>query len=160
MEVFGYSRVECSLTWNVVAQGGGENGPTRDAGGFIDNYDDFYNFMVDKAKNSPVEVAAFSLDDGRYYVQPWAGNSKKGSQNFIYNIPGYSYKSVLFQYHTHPSTAGPSFDDAKASQEFNRPVRTIGPDGRIFEVYYPNGNEGTNRIMIPLPPYIYGTRIY
>jgi proteasome lid subunit RPN8/RPN11 len=113
--------------------------PTREKGGFISNYPDFISFMIHQAKSNPVEVAAFSLNDGTYFVQPWVNNTKSVSFNNINGIPGYSSRDVISQYHTHPSGTGPSKDDAKFSEFWNIPVHTVSPNGVIWQVFYPRG---------------------
>lgn len=37
--------------------------PTKEAGGFINSAKEFYLFMLDQAKNNPVEVAALGVKD-------------------------------------------------------------------------------------------------
>ncbi|OFY71452.1 MAG: hypothetical protein A3G23_11570 [Bacteroidetes bacterium RIFCSPLOWO2_12_FULL_37_12] len=116
---------------------------TREKGGFIDNYNDFYIFMVNKAANEVVEVAAFGVQDAngtKYYVQPWEYNTPTNSVNNAYGIPGYSREDIFAQYHTHKNSYGPSRFDAIFTQNWNIPVYSIGADGRIWITdYYPKG---------------------
>ena len=114
-------------------------------GGFISNRNDFISFMKDQARNNPVEVAAFGLNDGNYYVQSWKDNTKSKSINDI-NVPGYGPSNVISQYHTHPNSSGPSRADARFSNKYNIPVHSVSANGDIWQVFYPRG------YMVPLYP--------
>ena len=121
----------------------GKTLPTKDKGGVIDNYADFYNFMVEKAIHEPVEVTAWMLYDIKhrkavYFVLPWQHNSidESGWDEFPLRQAGYSVKSVTADYHTHPRSTGPSFDDLLQRQRTRYPSYTIGADGRVWEVFY------------------------
>lgn len=118
--------------------------PTKEEGGFIQSYSVFYEFMLDQAKNNPVEVAAFEIMDPNtnsiiYFVQPWFGNEKKLSYNYPEKIPGFSSNDITGQYHTHPSTNGLSRADAILSTRLGVPVHSIGIDGKVWRVQYPQG---------------------
>jgi hypothetical protein len=118
-----------------VAQSGG--GIADVNGGFIDNPVDFETFMYEQAKNNPIEVAAFQLNDGKYYIQPWNLNGEGYSVNNIYGIPGYQRADVVAQFHTHPNSSGPSYSDAAFSAKYGIPVYTMGANGNMFVVSYP-----------------------
>jgi len=128
----------------------GEQGglPTREAGGFINNREDFIDFMVDQARNNPVEVAAFEVFDpnGRrgFVIQPWIGNTAARSQNnlsFVENF-GFSLNDIISQFHSHSTGTGPSKGDAQVSQslgfklgiEGGLPIHAITPSGLIWRV--------------------------
>jgi len=53
-------------------------GIDHDKGGFIDNKEEFLEFMYDMAKYNSVEVSAFELSDGLFYVEPWHNNDSLG----------------------------------------------------------------------------------
>jgi proteasome lid subunit RPN8/RPN11 len=130
----------------------GDNLPTREKGAFIDDFDNFYNFMLDQARNNPVEVAAFGVRDGnrtRYFVQRWNENTATRSVNYHNAIPGYTREDIVSQYHTHPQSSGPSWDDAYVSQRYNVPVYTIGANGKMWMVHYPPHLAIPNYIHIP-----------
>jgi len=125
-------------------KGNGEaaNMPTKNNGGFIDSYEDFYNFMVKEANTEKVEVTALAIktsQDGNiiYYVEPWKNNTSTDAVSNLNSAPGYSSKDVIAQYHTHINSAYPSPQDAFFSNEFSIPVRPIGADGRVWEVNIP-----------------------
>lgn len=129
--------------------------PTIDAGGYIGNFKDFYNFMLDKANNYPdIEVSGFKVVDREtektvgYFVLPWKGNTFNRSVNDFSLVP--SEYLVLSQYHTHGiesplSGHGPSRTDAEWSQRFGIPVHVINRSGEVWQVYYRSND------MIPLP---------
>jgi hypothetical protein len=78
-----------------------------------------YNYLLDQAKNNPVEVAAYELKRGtektRYFVLPWNRNTKSSSVLPISTIgkyiPGYSIKDVTGVFHTHPRSTPPGIAD-------------------------------------------------
>ncbi|MCL4857728.1 MAG: RHS repeat-associated core domain-containing protein, partial [Flavobacteriales bacterium] len=84
--------------------------PTIDKGGFIDNKGEFISFMTDQAKNNPVEVAAFGLNNGSFFVQPWINNTAKFADN-DFNHPSLKGLTITSQYHTHPNGSGLSHKD-------------------------------------------------
>jgi hypothetical protein len=68
-----------------------KNTPTEDKGGIIDNFKDFFAFMLDKAINMPEkEVSAFKISDNvtsktKYFVLPWKDNDPETSSNAVLN---------------------------------------------------------------------------
>ncbi len=139
-------------------QNGGSGLPTRENGGFIENSVDFHRFMIDQAKNNPVEVAAFEINDNgaeRYFVQPWKGNLPNESKNnfWYFNEGGYDRTNIISQYHTHPSSSGLSRTDAIRSSEWGIPVHSIGANGNMWRVAYPRG------YMVPIYYGAYGERV-
>jgi hypothetical protein len=138
--VVGYNFVESA------ASGGGISIDPA-VGGFISTKEAFTTFMYDQAKNNPIEVAAFELNNSIYWVQPWNLNSATMSINNIDGIPGFPRGEVIAQYHTHPNSSGPSYFDAQFSASYGKTVYTMGADGSLWYVSYQRGD------MVPL----YGT---
>ena len=130
---------------NLMGGPTGIDGPSSTQGGFIDDNASFITFMKAQARNNGVEVSAFQMKDGRYFVQPWSGNSPRASINNSANIPGmgtvYGDSDIEALWHTHPGSSWPSEADANISQYYNVPVRTIGANGSMYEVFYPPGFE-------------------
>lgn len=139
---------------NLYSLGTGNNpdwGPTMTKGGLVTNFLDFYTFMVDAANNAVnangyrAEVAAFEFKNGIFFVQPWADNVVNRSLNSFSWLPdGYTNQNVIAQWHTHPSSTPPSPQDLKWQRENGGyPVRTIGADGKMWQIHgqYPNYNQ-------------------
>ena len=114
-----------------------DGGPTENEGGFIIGKENFEKFMYDKAENSPVEVSAMEVTnrdtkEKSYFVFPWADNKVKQSENDISLIDQKIYE-INANYHTHPTSSGPSRDDALASQQWNGlPIYTMGANGNMY----------------------------
>ena len=142
-------------TFVFNAQFGG--GPTAENGGFINNAVDFTAFMKNQAATNPVEVAAFGLKDGKYYVQPWNNgyNNASRSKNNFDAIPGYKRSDVINQHHSHPDPSGPSIYDARASQTWQIPVNVYNINGEHWEVA-PTSRDYI--IPINLPGMYYGIK--
>ncbi|MCC7333046.1 MAG: hypothetical protein IT232_10620 [Flavobacteriales bacterium] len=137
------------------------NNPTIDKGGFIDNKGDFIGFMTDQAKNNPVEVAAFGLTDGRFFVQPWKGNRADRSNN-DFNHPSLEGLTISSQYHTHPNGSGLSHKDAVFSQTYRVPVHSISPNGDIWRYNHADYRKYPIDYFIPLKAFDwipFGTKI-
>ena len=127
----------------------GNNLPTEDKGGIISNEIDFFAFMWDQAKNNPKEVAAWKILDKQnnlafYFVLPWMNNLSDQSVWDIqsFNNAGFSWNSYSIggDYHTHPRSAGPSYDDFQRTLKINYPTHTIGADGRVWETFIMRNN--------------------
>ncbi len=110
--------------------------PTKEYGGLLSGgFENFYNYMVGQANNNPVEVAAFELNDGKFFVQPWELNDATTSFNDYSYLPNnYNSKNVLSQFHTHSSSTGPSYADALMSRKLQIAVHSVGADGSIWKV--------------------------
>jgi proteasome lid subunit RPN8/RPN11 len=135
--------------------------PTIDKGGFIDNKGEFIGFMTDQAKNNPVEVAAFGLNDGRFFVQPWINNTVKFSDN-DFSHPSLKGLTITSQYHTHPNGSGLSHKDAMFSQTYRIPVHSISPNGDIWRYNHADYRKYPNDYFIPLKAFDwipFGTKI-
>ncbi len=141
-------------TVNVTENGKGNSETSQiinieaDKGGFIENRIDFLSFMKYHAKNNPVEVAAFELNDGKYFIQPWNLNTPLKSINRINSITNYNYSidQIIAQYHTHPLGNGPSYLDAKFSSSNEIPVYVFCSNGQNWITFrYPS-----NYALIPL----------
>jgi hypothetical protein len=111
-------------------------GIDHDKGGFIDNKEEFLEFMYDMAKYNSVEVSAFELSDGLFYVEPWHNNDSRTAWTKIDDIPGYTRPDVVAQYHTHPNSSFPSIADARFSAKYGKPVYTLGANGNMWVVSY------------------------
>ena len=153
-ELFSYSEFGGPLIASTAGGYFSNPEPTADAGGWFYNFDDFYNFMVGQAKNNPVEVAAFEVDKGTFFVQPWAGNT----YNESFNDFSFVKNGALSQYHTHPGGSPTGYTDALRSQQWNIPVHAITPSGKIWRVHVPPLNRGG--YIIPRPAQIGGTHLW
>ncbi|MBS1652288.1 MAG: hypothetical protein JSU07_09790 [Bacteroidetes bacterium] len=114
------------------------DGITFDKGGLINDKNDFYNFMRGQAISNPVEVAAFGLKDGNYFVQPWKYNTINKSENdfdLFKELTGVSSSQIIRQYHSHPRSGPPSKADAVFSISRNLPVTIFRKDNSMWEVY-------------------------
>ncbi len=110
--------------------------PTIDKGGFV-NKNDFYDYMLNHAKNTSVEVGAFELKKNgktQFFVLPWKNNDRTHTR-FTTNLEAYSldgYRIIQF-YHTHPvSLNGLSPVDITWSQENLIPIWVINPNGNSY----------------------------
>jgi len=116
-----------------------QDGPTRDAGGWVDA-DKLYDFLLDQARNNSVEVAAYELKRGKeatkYFVLPWKENEKSNSVLPIGSlgkyIPGYSYKDITGVFHTHPRSTPPGSADRAFSDKYDLPIYSIGANGTSY----------------------------
>lgn len=113
--------------------------PTIDKGGFIDKVN-FFNYMVNHAKNTLVEVGALELKkEGQIYffVLPWIDNDRSHTRFYMdlskYGLSGYA---ILALFHTHPESHGFSDDDKNWSEYNLKPVWVIKPNGSS-DVYIP-----------------------
>lgn len=110
--------------------------PTQEKGGWIDA-DKLYDYLLNHAKNTSVEVAAYELkrgkEDTKYFVLPWNRNTKTSSvlpmATLNKYVPGYSYKDITAVFHTHPSSSPPSTADKAYSDKYNIPIYSIGANG-------------------------------
>jgi proteasome lid subunit RPN8/RPN11 len=121
--------------------------PTKEAGGVIDNYSDFFNFMHDKSLYETVEVAAFALDielaDGttmkRYWVMRWDENTRTSAHHYENEKPELGVKTtIVAEYHTHPAGTERwgSYLDAQFSKSWKIPVYPISKGRVMFKVDY------------------------
>ena len=113
----------------------------REIGGFINNRNDFMDYMDYMAVNNKVEVSGFALNDGRYYVLPWNNNNITQAVGRPSNVPGYSNDGLkpTEQFHTHPNSSSISRDDAVYSSDYGMPVNAICKNGNIWQIQYPKG---------------------
>jgi hypothetical protein len=126
--------------------------PTEDKGGFLDNFEDLYDFLFEKAKTlKEKEVSAVKIVDEndveniKYMVLPWKDNTADFSFNDISNLPnGYL---IAAQYHIHQVASGPTYADAVNSQSTGIPVYVINSIGELWRVQYN-----------PLPPIPFADR--
>jgi proteasome lid subunit RPN8/RPN11 len=116
-----------------------QGGPTREAGGWM-GADKLYDYLLDHAKNTSVEVAVYELkrgkEDTKYFVLPWERNTKSSSvlpMNTLGKyIPGYSYKDITGVFHTHPGSTPPSKADMAYSDKYNIPIYSLGANGTSY----------------------------
>ena len=111
-------------------------------GGFVEG-SDFYDYMLNHARNTPVEVVAFELQKGTgdtsYYVLPWEQNTTLNGgvyqANAYINTPskypkGYNINDLRGHYHTHKRSFLPSRKDLNLSLKYSKtPFFTIAADG-------------------------------
>jgi len=121
--------------------------PTIDKGGFIDK-ENFYDYMLNHAKNTPVEVGAFELKKNEatyFFILPWKDNDRSHTRFTmslsVYGLDG--YKIINF-YHTHPGASnGPSGVDKLWSQDNLVPIWVLTPEGNShFYIPYLDRNGG------------------
>jgi RHS repeat-associated protein len=129
------SRKTCACL-DGFTQGGG---PTREAGGWAEA-DKLYDYLLNHAKNTSVEVAVYELKRGKegtkYFVLPWDRNTKSSSvlpmKTLGKYIPGYSYKDINGVFHTHPRSTPPGIADMAYSDKYNIPIYSIGANGTSY----------------------------
>ncbi len=116
-----------------------QSDPTKDKGGFVDKAK-FFNYMVNHAKNTPVEVGAFELKkEGQnyFFVLPWIDNDRTHTRFYMdlskYGLTGFS---ILALFHTHPESHGLNEIDKDWSEYNLKPVWVIKPNGSS-DVYIP-----------------------
>jgi hypothetical protein len=101
----------------------------------VEDEENFMLFMRYHARTTPVEVSAYELDDGTYFLQPWHGNSKAESDNSYFpeiGRPRYLDKEnryqIVKQIHTLPGSNPPAPSDVIFMMNTGVPVYTIGKD--------------------------------
>jgi RHS repeat-associated protein len=129
------------------------NSISSEKGGIIDNFDDFFAFMVYHARNTPLEVSALAYTDGKglnekYYVGPWSENTDHTADYSKLRSSAPCPKDNITKYfHTHPYSlqnreseilwmqrAGPSREDVMISHGKFEKQFVIEPHA-LYEVY-------------------------
>jgi proteasome lid subunit RPN8/RPN11 len=112
-----------------------QSDPTIDKGGFINNAK-FYDYMLNHAKNTPVEVGAFELRKNSqmyFFILPWKDNDISHTRFSLslsdYGLDGYNLIQV---YHTHPGSTDLSTVDKLWSQGHLMPIWVINPNGNSY----------------------------
>ena len=112
-------------------------------GGFV-NSDVFYDYMLNHARNTPVEVVGFELQKGtgqvKYFIASWERNSFIRYNNtprkafFTMNVEkygiNYSKNNVRAIYHTHKFSLKASDADINVSNTYKIPIYMIRGDGK------------------------------
>jgi proteasome lid subunit RPN8/RPN11 len=109
--------------------------------------------MLNHAKNTTVEVAAFELKkngETRYYILPWNDNDRTTSRFTTnlnkYGLDGYNEINIMQLYHTHPGSNMPGPTDREWSNNSLIPIWAICPNGKSY-IYSPIENT-TNAIEL------------
>ena len=112
----------------------------HDTGGFLEGatLTDFEDFMFYMAQNNTVEVSAFELKDGRYFIEPWNTNEWGASNSFPTKYPdkfSWNNGDIVAQYHTHPDSDWMGIQDARYSSKYGFKVYAYCANGAVYDLF-------------------------